>query len=187
MGPAAMPMISDAYHDHIPETTGVEDILKEQDRHNQDRRDLFLLVLELERGNVSKACQIIGAQRSTYNQWCLDYHEFRDRCQEIQESLFDMAEGKLLDNVEGGQQRAIEFYLECRAKDRGYVKRREVTGDGGGPIKVIGELPREQIELLQAAAKQGARQEVARLYEGETPALDGEVTEITDSGEADGS
>ena len=178
MGIAPMPMLSDT----INASGGQVDILKGAESHSQDRRDLFVLVLELERGDVSKACSVVGAKRQTYNKWCLDYPEFREECSNIQYALLDMAEGKLLDNVEGGQQRAIEFYLECQAKDRGYVKRREVTGDGGGPIKVIGELPKEQIELLEAAARQGARQEVALLHAGDIQ--EGEITEI---GDGDGS
>ena len=172
-----MPMLSDT----ININGGRVDILKGLDRHNKDRRDLFVLVLELERGNVSKACNVVGIKRDTYNQWCLDYNSFREECKNIQYALLDMAEGKLLDNVESGQQRAIEFYLECQAKDRGYVKRREVTGDGGGPIKVIGELPLEQIRLLEAAARQGAREEVALLHSGD--AQEGDIIEVIDGSE----
>jgi len=175
-GVAPMPMLSDT----INGNGGQVDILRGLDRHSKDRRDLFVLVLELERGNVSNACKVIGIQRGTYNQWCLDHNSFREECKDIQYALLDMAEGKLLDNVEGGQQRAIEFYLECQAKDRGYVKRREVTGDGGGPIKVIGELPAEQLRLLEAAARQGAREEVALLHSGDIQ--EGELIEMGDTG-----
>ena len=180
----SMPMLTDTYN--IPVASKERDvaatILKGLDKFSSDRRDLFSLVLELEKGNVSEACRVVGIKRNTYNQWCLDYHEFRDQCINIQESLLDMAESKLITNVEGGMQRAIEFLLECKAKSRGYVKRREVTGEGGGPIKIIGELPKEQLELLEMAVKQGAKQEVRRLHEGDVDVgqvQDGETTEVT--------
>ena len=53
-----------------------------------------------------------------------------------------MAEAKLIQNVKGGNQRAIEFYLTHMHKDRGYKKKFGFSGeiDTGGktdkPMKI---------------------------------------------------
>ncbi len=38
-------------------------------------------------------------------------------------------------NIQAGKEASIFFFLKCRAKDRGYVERSEITGAGGGPIE----------------------------------------------------
>jgi hypothetical protein len=55
---------------------------------------------------------------------------------EIRESNIDLAETKLLKGIRDGNMTSVIFYLKTQAKDRGYIEGRELTGPGGGAIKV---------------------------------------------------
>ena len=42
----------------------------------------------------------------------------------------------LIGNIRNGDTNAIKFYLETKAKDRGYVRQYKVSGTEGQPLKV---------------------------------------------------
>ena len=44
----------------------------------------------------------------------------------IQDSLLDLAESKLLENIENNENTAIIFYLKTKGKKRGYIEKQEV-------------------------------------------------------------
>lgn len=50
------------------------------------------------------------------------------------EALTDFAENKLFELIKAGDKTSIIFYLKCKAKNRGYVERQELTGKDGLPI-----------------------------------------------------
>ena len=52
------------------------------------------------------------------------------------ESLLDLAEGSLFDQVRKGNITAIIFTLKTIGKHRGYVERQEVTGADGGKVQI---------------------------------------------------
>ena len=52
------------------------------------------------------------------------------------ESLKDLAESKLIENIEDNDNTAIIFYLKTQAKDRGYVERNEIDANIEGTITV---------------------------------------------------
>jgi len=62
--------------------------------------------------------------------------ELTAKKEEITESMKDFAESKLLKAIKNEASWAICFYLKCKAKDRGYVERQELTGKGGKDIKI---------------------------------------------------
>jgi hypothetical protein len=59
--------------------------------------------------------------------------------------LVDEAESQLLQQVRMGVLPAIIFVLKTLGKERGYVERTEVTGAGGGEIKVIHVRARSEL------------------------------------------
>lgn len=52
------------------------------------------------------------------------------------ESMKDFTEGKLYENISKGKEASIFFYLKTQAKDRGYVERKELAGEDGGPVDI---------------------------------------------------
>lgn len=61
--------------------------------------------------------------------------ELREACEEAEETTIDLAEYGLARKVRKEDMNAIRFVLETKGKSRGYVRRNEVTGKGGGPIQ----------------------------------------------------
>ena len=51
------------------------------------------------------------------------------------EGLKDFAEGKLMQQIDGGNITAIIFYLKTQAKDRGYIEKVEHEFDAADNLK----------------------------------------------------
>lgn len=102
-----------------------------------ERKKLFLQALESKAGNVTEACKAMAMPRSAYYHWMKRDKRFAEAANDVFEGLLDYAESKLMLNIRAGKEASIFFFLKCRAKDRGYVERSEITGAGGGPVKVF--------------------------------------------------
>ena len=61
------------------------------------------------------------------------------------ENLIDMAESKLIENVQEGKEASIFFYLKTQAKQRGYIERSEVGGVDGKPIFEINIVKKDGV------------------------------------------
>jgi CRP-like cAMP-binding protein len=55
--------------------------------------------------------------------------------EDILNQNLDLAEGHLLKQIQAGNVPAITFYLSTMGKHRGYTRRIETTGPGGGPMQ----------------------------------------------------
>jgi len=109
------------------------------------KRELFLKAYKEQMCNISKACEAIKIDRKTFYRWIKKNAKFKQQVEDIDESLTDMAECQLYKNVKSGMQKAIEFYLTNRKKDKySNTVKNEHTGAGGGPIKYIIEKTYEQ-------------------------------------------
>lgn len=60
----------------------------------------------------------LGCDRRTLSAYIKK--RFPDLITEMRESMLDVAEAKLLQNINSGNQNAIEFFLDRQGKDRGY-------------------------------------------------------------------
>lgn len=85
----------------------------------------FLEVFELTAGNISSACTKMQISRETYYRWRREHSEFDAKCEEVQESLIDMAETMLLKAIKNGNTAEIIFFLKTKGKKRGYIERSE--------------------------------------------------------------
>jgi len=99
-----------------------------------ERKQLFLMILEQQMGNITNTCAGVNIGRQTYYDWVKDDPNFALAVKFLREGLIDLAESRLLENVHKSDQRAIEFFLERQAKHRGYVKRTEHSGPDGDAI-----------------------------------------------------
>jgi hypothetical protein len=75
--------------------------------------------------SISRTCEAINITRKTYYNWLDKYPKFKEQVEEVKESLNDMVESQLLKNIENGNQRAIEYYLIHRKKDK-YSKKQSI-------------------------------------------------------------
>ncbi len=82
------------------------------------KKDLFLKAYKEQMCNISKACLAINISRLTFYNWIEKYPKFKQEIHDIEESLTDMAECQLYKNVKSGMQKAVEFYLTNRKKDK---------------------------------------------------------------------
>jgi|TARA_R110001599_G_scaffold349271_1_gene577284 hypothetical protein len=92
----------------------------------QEKKKKFVVGLRNNLGNISKACDAVGISRTTYYDWIESDDLFKEDVGHIKESLLDLAECKLLENIEDNQNIAIIFYLKTKGKKRGYIEKQEV-------------------------------------------------------------
>ena len=86
----------------------------------------FIEALRNNLGHISNACEAAKIGRRTYYNWVADDKDFKEDVEHIQDSLLDLAETKLLQNIENNENTAIIFYLKTKGKKRGYIEKQEV-------------------------------------------------------------
>ena len=86
----------------------------------EPRQRRFLMAYRRNMGSVSKAAQRAGVPRRTVYNWRSTNPEFHEACAAIDESHLDLAESKLLNLIEAGNERAIIYYLKTKGRSRGY-------------------------------------------------------------------
>lgn len=111
----------------------------------------FLDVLKKSRGIISSACESVDMSRQTYYNWLKEDPEFAEQVDEVQESMIDFVESKLMQKINGitmlgkpGESEdeedptytlppsdtAIIFFLKTKGKKRGYVEKTEIQHSG---------------------------------------------------------
>ena len=86
----------------------------------------FIEALRNNLGHISNACEAAKIGRRTYYDWTDKDKNFKEDVHHIQDSLLDLAESKLLENIENNENTAIIFYLKTKGKKRGYIEKQEV-------------------------------------------------------------
>ena len=86
----------------------------------------FIEALRNNLGHISNACESANISRKTYYNWIDKDKDFKEDVDHVQESLLDLAESKLLENIENNENTAIIFYLKTKGKKRGYIEKQEV-------------------------------------------------------------
>ncbi|RLA87426.1 MAG: hypothetical protein DRG40_00300 [Deltaproteobacteria bacterium] len=81
----------------------------------------------------------LGCHRVTVNRYLKRHPRLAEAVREEREKLKDLAEAKLIEQLQDGQPWAVKYVLSTLGKDRGYVERQEhvVSGlEGGAPISI---------------------------------------------------
>ena len=86
----------------------------------------FIEALRNNLGHISNACEAAKIGRRTYYDWIDKDKNFKEDVDHVQDSLLDLAESKLLENIENNENTAIIFYLKTKGKRRGYIEKQEV-------------------------------------------------------------
>ncbi|MFZ9302869.1 MAG: hypothetical protein ACO239_05830 [Sediminibacterium sp.] len=105
-------------------------------QNQQDKKEIFLEVLEKHLGIVSQATKKLNIDRSTPYKWMREDPDFAEKVHEIQNLVLDFTESKLYELIRDGNPTAIIFMLKTKGKDRGYVERKEITGMNGKSLDV---------------------------------------------------
>ncbi len=66
--------------------------------------------------NISLACEKVGLSRNTIYRWCNEDQDFKERLDNAiktgTESINDLAESKLINHINSGNLRAIQYWLD---------------------------------------------------------------------------
>ena len=107
---------------------------------------------------VSSACEEVRVSRQTHYEWLKTDLLYSGEVNLVWEELIDFVEGKLFEKIKSGDLKAITFFLNARAKSRGYGEKQIVeisnpikqAEDDPEVIKAIHELPDEIREKLMS-------------------------------------
>jgi len=94
-----------------------------------------LEVLKNKAGNISATCEALGITRKTFYEWMEKDLEFKEKVEEIRESLIDYAESMLLKNIKEGDTTSIIFYLKTMGSKRGWNIEHKLRLEHLGEIK----------------------------------------------------
>jgi hypothetical protein len=92
--------------------------------------------LEHSRGLIAPAARYLQCSRDTIRDYIKRYPEIARAKKDADEVVNDIAENSLFNALERGEAWAICFRLKTKAKDRGYIEKAEISGAGGGPVKI---------------------------------------------------
>jgi AcrR family transcriptional regulator len=93
-------------------------------------------------GILAHIAKRLNVSRATICLFVKKHADIRELLQEESERINDIAEAKLIQKIEEGDNHMIKFRLMTKAKDRGYFERQEVehsgqtTFLGGGILKI---------------------------------------------------
>ena len=88
------------------------------------------------KGFVSVAARNLGCADNTVRNYMERYAVCKQAVVDARESMIDIAEGRLYQNINSGDNTAIIFFLKTQAKHRGYIERYEHTGKDGGDLSI---------------------------------------------------
>ena len=113
-------------------------------------KENFLKLFHNKGSNIAATCEAIGVHRNSYYYWMDTDPEFKEAVSQVEESLIDWVESKLVKKIEDGDVHAITFFLKTKGKSRGYAEKAEydhpITRFTG--IKIItetGEIPEAEV------------------------------------------
>jgi len=99
-------------------------------------KDVFLKNYADTFGNVSASCLAIKIHRDTYYEWCKTDPEFKRAVEEVDESFLDFAESKLHKKISDGEWIPLKYFLENKAKKRGWSNSDVPVMQHTGTIKI---------------------------------------------------
>lgn len=94
----------------------------------------MITALENHLGIVTRAAKDAGIARSTHYEWMESDPEYKKAVDALEDVALDFAEEQLFKQMKDGTPASTIFYLKYRARKRGYVDRKEITGADGEPL-----------------------------------------------------
>lgn len=75
--------------------------------------------------NITATCQALGISRKTFYDWRAKKKKLAEALDEVEESILDFAESKLVEHIQNDDLQALIFFLRTKGKKRGYVEKTE--------------------------------------------------------------
>lgn len=142
-------------------------------RLTRERLNQIAEIYEKKSGNITETCIAANIGRRTFYRYLDNDAKFKEMIEDVNESLVDLAETKLLTLINEGDRESILFMLRTKGKDRGYgniTQNVKLSGD----VKVenenssIKKMVTEYIDLLNAQGKKLDPDEITRRIEEKT-------------------
>jgi len=102
----------------------------------QNKPEDYIKAITEAQGLISVAARRLGCSRTAVYEAAKNHPEVQRAIDDARERTTDLAEGKLFQKINEGDNTAIIFYLKTQGKKRGYVERQEVTGAEGSELTV---------------------------------------------------
>ena len=103
----------------------------------QHTKKALLKSLEKSLGVVTTACKQVGIDRTTFYRYYKEDEEFKKQVDDLSNVAKDFVESQLFKQIQDGVPTSTIFYLKTKAKDRGYIERREYDLSGSVKSKLI--------------------------------------------------
>jgi histone H3/H4 len=97
-------------------------------------------------GNLSATASSLNISRQTLINWRADDKELEGMMHDVEESLLDFSESKLMQSIQEGNLTAIIFHLKTKGKRRGYVEQVDSNISMNPFEKLMQELDKEESE-----------------------------------------
>ncbi len=102
-------------------------------------------------GLRSHAAQRLGCVPTTIANYVERHPKLKEVEREALESTLDLAESKLIENIDKGKEASIFFYLKCKGKSRGYVEK-----DGVITLETLRRIMEQMAVVVLANVKDDA-------------------------------
>lgn len=99
--------------------------MQEDNRYKSIPDETIVKVYEKKGANISATCTALGISRQVLYNWRKDRKSLDEALKDVEESLIDFTESKLMEQISDGNITAIIFHLKTKGKNRGYVERVE--------------------------------------------------------------
>ena len=103
------------------------------------------------KGMTSFAAKRLNCSAETVRNYCRRYPTVAQAMREEREAMLDVAELSLFTAIQEREAWAVCFFLKTIGRERGYIERHEVGGEGGGPIII--EVVRGSDQIQGAAPR----------------------------------
>jgi len=87
-------------------------------------------------GIVSNVARKLGCDWHTARRYIDEYATAQAAFDGETQRVNDLAEVKLIEQIQAGEQWAVKYRLSCKARDRGYGEAVQVSGPGGKAVPV---------------------------------------------------
>lgn len=96
------------------------------DMSKKDKKKAMLKALAKHNGIIYKAAKEVGCCRQLFWVYSQEDEEFKKEAKSITETQIDKVEERLLQRIEEGSDKLIEFYMATKGKHRGYKKTQDI-------------------------------------------------------------